>query len=166
MDTSATVPSLQQDKAFVSYPLTRCKLDAGFVFLLPVLLDLSAKMNGDLEIIFGVVEDNFMQLSAMAIEYRRLWILWWCRLRNDVLPGIFVDSETVLYKINAQRPHFLCYGAINSPSSKYPTSIGSKRDNVSQCFEDWKRLIYLDLMPLSMTFYSRCKTSESCSQLD
>jgi len=80
-------------------------------------------MDWDIQVVFGVIENNLVQLSSVTVEYRSVGILLWGRLRDDVFASIFVNAEAVFPKVNAEGSHFIGDFTIYTPSPKDASCI-------------------------------------------
>lgn len=86
--------------------------DSCLVLVLKILRNSLAKVNGNAQLILGIVEDNRVQLASVAIENWRLWIGRGCELRVNKLSSPLVDFETVIFQIDAKRLQAICDSSV------------------------------------------------------
>lgn len=83
-------------------------------------------MDWNIQIVFGVIENNLVQLASVAVENRSIRILLRSFLRDDVFTSVLVNPETVLSQIDAEASHFVGDFTVHTPTPKDPACIGSE----------------------------------------
>ena len=120
------------------------------------------KVDRDPQLVLGVVEHDRVQLASVAIEIRGIYSILGCLLVDNDLAGvILVDIEPIRSEVDAQGAHATCNVA-SGPSMKDTATVGAKGNDISELLELLERFIYLDIMALTMTLYSRTETTEPC----
>lgn len=149
-------------------PLTSREDNACLVIILEVLLYLLVKVYRDSKVVSSVVEDDLVQLAAVAVKHRCLLVVARDHLVEDNLASVvFMDPEAILSQVDAQRPQTIRdLTTILSPLPEDASRVGPERDDIAEDLELWERLVYFDVMPVAVTLYCRRETAEACTDDD
>lgn len=109
--------------------------DTRIVLILPVPRHPLAQMDRDAQLVPRVVEDDGVQLAAVAVENGRLGVHLGRLLHGDDLARVpLVDAEAVVAQVYAQRPQARRHGAVG-PAVEDAAGVGAEGDDVAEGFE-------------------------------